>query len=84
MAGYFYRMSGHHGDDDEPPVPDLASLKANARRIHDLIASLVHLGDGYNAVADRRNLKSLREIEDTAVAIANECVNPRCYWEERR
>lgn len=80
-----YVLSGYADvDEDSPPYPDLAALKGDSQKIRDAVMALVHSGNGVQAVTTKRSYKSLGEIEQAALDIANAIALVRSYWSERR
>jgi hypothetical protein len=51
--------------------------------MRDGVAALVYAGDGQRAVEVKRNFRTLKEIETSAITVANEIMNIRIYWEDR-
>lgn len=80
----FYHLDGavdRHGD---PPYPDFGDLKTRTQRMKDLVVALINDGSPFDAVEVRRGFKSLKEIHDEALSIANDLVNVTHYHEGRR
>lgn len=83
---YFYGIDGEpddYNDGYDAPYPDLAALKGEIQKMRDGVAALVYAGDGQRAVEVKRNFRTLKEIETSAITVANEIMNIRIYWEDR-
>jgi hypothetical protein len=78
-----YVIDGYLDRDGAELFPDLGDLKARGQRIRDLVAALLHDGTPQEAVYVRRNFKSLKDIHDEALSIANDLVNVTHYWDRR-
>jgi hypothetical protein len=85
-VAYFYGIDGEpddYNDGYDAPYPDLAAHNGEIQKMRDGVAALVYAGDGQRAVEVKRNFRTLKEIETSAITVANEIMNIRIYWEDR-
>lgn len=83
MAHYVLRPDAADTNDD-PPYPDLAALKGLTQRMRDDVSALIATGDGADAIHNAKCWKTLQEIEDDAVALANQIAAVRLPWTDLR